>query len=71
MSKKHGASRKRRRAMARQPLAVLARVLNEAEAGGLNPRIRHGAIWCDLGVVLPPEAPGRAWVARKFRSIGR
>lgn len=71
MSRKHGASKKRRRAMAKQPLAALARVLNEAERGGLNPRIRHGAIWCDTGVVLPPEASGRAWEARKFRSIGR
>ncbi len=74
MSKKHGASKKRKKAARKRSrskstasrLAALADALNACETAGLHLRFRHGAAYCDEGVVLPPARKGQGWAARTF-----
>jgi hypothetical protein len=75
LSKKHGASKKRKKAARKRTrskstasrLAALADALNACEAAGLRIRFAHGAAFCDQGVVLPPAKKGQGWAARLFR----
>lgn len=75
MSKKHGASKKRKKAARKRSrsrstaarLAALADALNACEAAGLRIRFAHGAAFCDQGVVVPPVKRGQQWEARPFR----
>lgn len=74
MSKRHGASKKRKKAARKRSrsrttaarLAALAAALNACEAAGLRIRFSHGAAYCDEGVVLPPARKGQDWAARTF-----
>ena len=74
MSKKHGASKKRKKAARKRSrskstasrLAALADALNACETAGLRIRFAHGAAFCDEGVVLPPTKKGQGWAARLF-----
>jgi hypothetical protein len=77
VSKKKGASKKRRKQArakrnAKHPASLLAAVaaaLNACEQAGLHPRFRHGAAYCYHGVVLPPLGKQQKWEARVFRAI--
>jgi hypothetical protein len=69
VSKKHGhRKRRRRKRPARHSpaasLAAVAAALNSAEPR-LRLRIRHGVLWSDYGVVLPPGKK-EPWSARPF-----
>lgn len=76
MSKKHGASKKRKKAARKRSrsrstasrLAALADALNTCESAGLRIRFAHGAAFCEQGVVVPPVVKGQKWEARPFRS---
>jgi hypothetical protein len=76
VSKKHGASKKRKKAARKRArakstasrLAALADALNACETAGLRIRFAHGAAFCDQGVVLPPAKKGQTWEARPFRA---
>lgn len=76
MSKKHGASKKRKKAARKRSrsrstasrLAALADTLNACEAAGLRIRFAHGAAFCEQGVVVPPVKKGQRWEARAFRA---
>ena len=75
MSKKHWASKKRKkaarqRARAKSTPALLAGVadaLNACDRRGLRIRFAHGAAFCEQGVVVPPVKKGQHWEARLFR----
>lgn len=75
MSKKHGASKKRKKAARKRSrskstasrLAALADALNSCETAGLRIRFAHGAAFCDEGVVVPPVEKGQKWEGRPFR----
>lgn len=76
MSKKHGASKKRKKAARKRSrarstasrLAALADALNACESAGLRIRFYRGAMFCDQGVLVPPEKKGQKWEARVFRA---
>ena len=76
MSKKHGASKKRKKAARKRSrarstasrLAALADALNACESAGLRIRFTHGAAFCDQGVVVPPLKRCQKWEARPFRA---
>ena len=74
MSKKHGASKRRKKAARKRSrsrstasrLAALADALNACEAAGLRIRFTHGAAFCEQGVIVPPLKKGQGWAARTF-----
>lgn len=69
VSRKHGhrkhRRRKRRATSAAQALAAVAAALNQAGRCGVPVRIRHGVLWSDFGVILPPGKK-EPWLARPF-----
>jgi hypothetical protein len=75
VSKKHGASKKRKKAARKRSrakstaslLAALAESLNACDRRGLRIRFTHGAAFCEQGVVVPPVKKGQHWEARLFR----
>ena len=79
MSKKHGASKKRKKAArkrsrSRSTLALLSSVadaLNACDRRGLKIRFAFGAAYCEQGVVVPPLDKGQKWEARPFRGRPR
>jgi len=74
LSKKHGASKKRKKAARKRSraksaaarLTAVADALNSCERAGLHLRFTQGAAFCDEGVVLPPARKGQGWAARTF-----
>ena len=75
MSKKHGASKKRKKAARKRArskstpalLAAVAESLNACDRRGLRIRFAHGAAICEQGAVVPPVKKGQKWEARPFR----
>ena len=75
MSKKHGASKRRKKAARKRSrskstaslLAGVADALNACDRRGLRIRFAHGAAFCEQGVVVPPVKKGQHWEARLFR----
>ncbi len=75
MSKKHGASKKRKKAARKRSrakstaalLAGVAESLNACDRRGLRIRFAHGAAICEQGAVVPPVKKGQKWEARPFR----
>lgn len=75
MSKRHGASKKRKKAARKRSrtkspaslLAAAADALNACEARGVRIRFAHGAAICEQGILLPPIKKGQGWEARPFR----
>jgi hypothetical protein len=49
---------------AAQLLDDVAAALNALTEAGYPPRVRHGAVYTDLGYVLPPLHGEEWWVAR-------
>ena len=75
MSKKPGASKRRKKAARKRSrakstaslLAGVADALNACDRRGLRIRFAHGAAFCNEGVVVPPVKKGQHWEARLFR----